>query len=63
MRRAADRGFQRHRIVFVREMDEDEMRKAGRAEPTIDRIEVAEFESPEVQREWLAKNAPAFVRK
>jgi hypothetical protein len=58
-----DRGFQRHRIIYVREMDEDELRKAGSAEPTIDRIEIAEFESQEEQREWLAKNAPAFLPK
>jgi hypothetical protein len=58
-----DRGFQRHRILYVREMDEDELRKAGRAEPTIDRIDIAEFESQEELREWLKKNAPAFLRK
>jgi hypothetical protein len=57
-----DRGFQRHRIVYVREMDEDELRQAGASEPTIDSIEVAEFESPEEQREWLMKNAAAFLR-
>ena len=36
-----DRGFQRHRIVFVREMEEEELLKTGREEPTIDRIDVA----------------------
>jgi hypothetical protein len=38
-------------------------RKVARAEPTIDRIEVAGFESQEEQREWLTENAPAFLRQ
>jgi hypothetical protein len=56
-----DRGFQRHRITFVREMDEDELRKAGEGEPTIDRIDVAEFESKQAADAWLTKMVPAFV--
>jgi hypothetical protein len=58
-----DRGFQRHRITFVREMDEDELRKAGEGEPTIDRLEVVEFESNEEALSWLEKTAPAFLRR
>ena len=57
-----DRGLQRHRVVWVREMDEDELRKAGEGGPTIDAIDVAEFESQEQLSEWLTKNVPAFVR-
>lgn len=57
-----DRGIQRHRILWVREMDEGELRRAPKGEPTIDRIEVGEFESHEALREWLQKTAPAFVR-
>jgi hypothetical protein len=57
-----DRGLQRHRISYIREMDEDELRQVGEKGPTIDRIEVAEFESQEELREWLKKNAPAFLR-
>jgi hypothetical protein len=57
-----DRGLQRHRVTYVREMDESELRKAGEAEPTIDRIEVVECESSEEQQAWLAKHAPAFQR-
>lgn len=57
-----DRGFQRHRILFVREMDEEELRKAGQGEPTIDRIEVADFESSEELRQWLKQAAPVFAR-
>jgi hypothetical protein len=58
-----DRGFQRHRILWVREMDEGELRPVGELGPTIDRIEVADFESNEETQEWVKKNAPAFVRK
>ncbi len=55
-------GLQRHRITWIREMEEDELRKAGKDEPTIDRIEVAEFETHEDAKEWLRKAAPVFVR-
>jgi len=57
-----DRGFQRHRITFVREMDEDELRKVPSGEPTIDRIEVADFESHEELNAWVQKKAPGFLR-
>ena len=56
-----DSGFPRHRIDWVREMDEDELRKAGEGEPTIDGIDIAEFQTAEEQREWL-KRGPAFLR-
>jgi len=58
-----DRGLQRHRILWIREMEEDELRKVGEGGPTIDAIEIAEFESQEELRVWLTKAAPAFVRK
>ena len=58
-----DRGLQRHRILWVREMDEQELRRVGERGPTIDRIEVGEFESQEEMQEWLKKVAPAFMRK
>jgi hypothetical protein len=57
-----DRGLQRHRITFIREMDEDQLRKAGEREPTIDSIEMAEFETHEEVRDWIKKNASAFSR-
>jgi hypothetical protein len=57
-----DRGFQRARITYVREMEEEELQQAGEGEPTIDRIDIAEFESQEELREWVKQNAPAFVR-
>jgi hypothetical protein len=55
-------GLQRHRIVWMREMTEEEIRQIGETGPTIDRIEVAEFESQAALKEWLSKKAPAFVR-
>jgi hypothetical protein len=57
-----DRGFQRHRVLWLREMDGEQLQEAGEGEPTIDRIEVAEFESQEELRAWLKKAAPAFLR-
>jgi hypothetical protein len=58
-----DRGLQRHRVTFIREMDEDELKKAGEAAPTIDGIDIAEFESVQEMREWLKEKAPAFLRQ
>ena len=57
-----DRGLQRHRIVWMKEMDEDELRRAGEGEPTVDRIDVAAFVSQEKLREWVSQQAPAFVK-
>jgi hypothetical protein len=54
-------GFQRHRLLWVREMTEEEIRQVGETEPTIDSIEVAEFESHAALKEWLSKKAPAFL--
>ena len=56
-----DRGIQRHRVLWVREMDEAELRRAARGEPTIDRIEIGEFESHEALRVWLEETAPEFI--
>lgn len=58
-----DGGLQRHRITWVREMDDAELKRVGDAGPTIDRIEVAEFETVDEQYQWLAKTAPVFVRR
>jgi hypothetical protein len=54
-------GLQRHRIVWMREMSEEEIRQVGESGPTIDRIEIAEFESNADLKAWLEANAPAFV--
>ncbi len=56
-----DRGFQRHRIVWVREMDEDELRRAGEEEPTVDGIDMASFDCPDKLRQWVRQRAPAFL--
>jgi hypothetical protein len=53
-------GLQRHRIVWMREMNEEEIRQVGESGPTIDSIEVAEFETHAALKEWLAQKAPAF---
>ncbi len=58
-----DRGLQRHRITYVREMDEDELRRVGKGGPTIDRVEIGEFDDQEQLQAWLQKKAPVFVRK
>ena len=49
-------------VRTVREMDKDEVSKTPEGQPTIDHIDIAEFESPDEQREWLNQHAPAFVR-
>ena len=54
-------GIQRHRIVWMREMTEDEIRRVGESGPTIDRIQVAEFRSNDDLTKWLETNAPAFL--
>lgn len=55
-------GLQRHRVMWVREMGEDDIRDTGENGPTIDCIEVAEFGSQEELKTWLTAHAPAFVR-
>jgi hypothetical protein len=54
-------GLQRRRVLWVREMGEDEIRQVGDNGPTIDSIDVAEFESQAAVKEWLAAKAPAFA--
>lgn len=55
-------GLQRHRVLWVREMSDDEIRKVGETGPTIDTIEVAELESRAAIKDWVSKKAPAFLR-
>jgi hypothetical protein len=57
-----DRGIERHRVTWVREMDEREIRNVGDGGPTIDRIEVAEFETQAELCAWMKKLAPQFLR-
>lgn len=54
-------GLQRHRVLWVREMSEEDIHQTGEHGPTIDSIEVAEFESNEALKEWLAATAPDFT--
>jgi hypothetical protein len=56
-------GLQRHRVLWVREMSEEQIRQVGEKGPTIDSIDVGEFESHEALREWVSKIAPAFLRE
>lgn len=54
-------GLQRHRVLWIREMTKDDMERVGEAGPTIDSIEIAEFESQVGVKEWLREHAPAFL--
>jgi hypothetical protein len=56
-------GLQRRRVLWIREMSEEEIRQVGDTAPTIDSIQVAEFESQDALKEWLSMNAPAFLSK
>ena len=55
-------GIQRHRVMWIREMTEADIKQVGETGPTIDSIEVAEFESQAEIKEWLGKKAPAFLQ-
>ena len=55
-------GLQRHRVLWVREMSKDEIAQVGETGPTIDSIEIAEFESHDALQEWVGTHAPAFLR-
>lgn len=55
-------GLQQHRVLWVREMAEEEAQQIGDAGPTIDSIEVAEFESQAALKEWLMIHAPMLAR-
>ena len=54
-------GLQRNRVVWIREMSKEDIQQVGDSGPTIDSIQVEEFESQAAQKEWLTKNAPAFL--
>jgi hypothetical protein len=55
-------GLQRHRIVWIREMSEADILQVSDNGPTIDSIQVQEFESQEALKEWLREKAPGFLR-
>lgn len=54
-------GLQRRRIVWMREMTDDEIRQVGESGPTIDSIRVLEFESTAELNKWLETHAPSFL--
>jgi len=54
-------GLQGHQVLWVREMSEEDIKTIGETGPTIDSIEVEEFESHADLKGWLSKNAPAFM--
>lgn len=54
-------GLQRHRVLWIREMSEEDIQQVGDNGPTIDSITVGEFESHGELREWLANTAKGFV--
>jgi hypothetical protein len=54
-------GIQRHRVLWIREMTEEEIQNVGEKGPTIDSIKIVGFESHSEIKEWLTKNAPAFL--
>jgi hypothetical protein len=48
-------GLQRHRVLCVREQSKEETRQVGDNRPTIDSIELAEFESHDSSRNGCDK--------
>jgi hypothetical protein len=54
-------GLQRHRVLWVREMSPEEIRQVGGKGPTIDSIEVGQFETNAELKEWLNKHGPGFI--
>ena len=55
-------GLQRHRVLWIREMSEDDKTKVGESGPTIDSINIVEFESNAELKEWLGKTAGGFLQ-
>ena len=49
-------------MLWVREMSKEEIRQVGETGPTIDSIEIAEFESHDALKQWVGTHAPAFQR-
>jgi hypothetical protein len=52
----------RHRVLWLNEMTKEEIKQVGESGPTIDSIEMADFDSHADLREWLDQKAPAFLR-
>ena len=43
-------------------MSEEDIRQTGDNGPTIDSIEITEFESHDALKEWLGRVAPSFLQ-
>ncbi len=54
-------GIQRHRVLWIREMTEEEIKNVGETGPTIDSIKIVGFESHSELKTWLSNNAPRFL--
>ena len=54
-------GLHRHRVVWIREMSQEDIAQVGESGPTIDSIHVVEFESNAELKEWLSKTASGFL--
>jgi hypothetical protein len=54
-------GLQRHRVLWIREMTKEEIRQVGETGPTVDKIEIAEFETNVEVKAWVGKHAPGFL--
>jgi len=54
-------GLQRHRVMWIQEMKAEDIKTVGETGPTIDSIEVGEFESQSDLKEWLGQHAPGFL--
>lgn len=54
-------GLQRHRVTWVRKMSEEDIRQTGENGPTIDSIEIGEFDSQQTLTEWLDQKSPTFI--
>lgn len=55
-------GLQRHRVLWVREMGEEDIRQTGDAGPTVNSIEMAGFASHEELKQWMEGHAASFLR-
>lgn len=54
-------GLQRHRVLWIREMSVEDKATVGESGPTIDSINIVEFESNAELKEWLGKEAGGFL--
>jgi hypothetical protein len=54
-------GLQRHRVLWIRVMTEEEIERVEKTGPTIDSIEIGEFTTYEARCNWRRKKVPAFL--